>query len=109
MNLTLSSTWLWLIAIGAVGVYLWWQRRDPQKEQSGPTQAAGPARAGAIDPHVAFQQEILRGILRREGLLPPAPSPSRDTLEWTQRFRLVPLPPPEAELPAGPHTQGEGT
>lgn len=106
MNLTLSSTWLWLIAIGAVGAYLWWQRRELQGGRSGSTAAVGSARVGAIDPHVAFQQEILRGILRREGLLPPAVPTPRDTLEWTQRFRLVPVPPSEAEPPAGPNTSG---
>ena len=107
MNLTLSSTWLWLIAIGAAGAYLWWHRRDQHGWRSGLTVGPGSAQSGFVDPHVAFQQEILRGILRREGLLPPSASLPRDTLEWTQRFRLVPVPPTEPELPAGSHSPGD--
>jgi hypothetical protein len=82
------SPWIGIAVLGLAVAFFFWQRRAmPPRSSSTP-----------LDPHLALQHEILRGVLRKEGLLPPAPpSKVQDVIELPLRYRLVPLPPADPQ------------
>ncbi|HMP60667.1 MAG TPA: hypothetical protein PKD86_15085 [Gemmatales bacterium] len=105
MNLSQLPSWSWLVVLAVGAAFYLWRVRPavPADRAPGWLGTWGRARRESrrdpppVDPHLALQHEIIRGILRKEGLLPPAvpaaPTGTRraDEIEITQRFKIVPL------------------
>ena len=75
-------TWAWAIVPAAAFAFLWRQR----------VEVLPPRAAASPEPFARLQEEMLRGLLRKEGLLapePPAGEPS--VFACPQRFKVVPV------------------
>jgi len=83
MSLSTLPTWIWpALVMAAALVYLYRQR------PSGPR----PAPVTTTDPWQLLQTEIIRGVLAKQGLLPPITTPAAPRLiELPRRFAIVPL------------------
>jgi hypothetical protein len=93
MTLAEMPLWFWpVMALGAGVVYLYRRGRWPF---DGPS--AAPVQPP--DPWVQLQSEIVRGVLAKQGLLPPiarTPTTAR-VIELPRRFVIVPMEEGESE------------
>ncbi len=86
MSLSQIPLWFWpALALGAALIYLFSQRRWPF---DGP----GPSPVLPPDPWLQLQSEIIRGVLAKQGLLPPIATPtSPRIIELPRKFMIVPV------------------
>jgi hypothetical protein len=84
MQLPDLPLWLWpALALAAALFCLYRQRRWPFD---------GPAKPPPADPWRDLQMEIIRGILAKQGLLPPVDKPTAPkVIEMPRRFVIVPM------------------
>ncbi len=80
--------WAWALLPTAALIFLLWRQRQPAA-------AEAPQPVRRAEPLASLQEEMLRGLLRKEGLLPPEPPrpPAGEPAVFVcpQRFKIVPV------------------
>lgn len=85
MPMSQLPAWAGIAVLALAAACYFWRSRALPPRRLPPTN---------LDPHLALQHEIIRGVLRKEGLLPPAaPAKVQDVIDLPLRYRLVPVPP----------------